>query len=229
MAILSDLLAQAVFLAAAPAVMGVFVTCTLLAVSRDWRLNVIALAAQYSFVGLLMTQVVRVEMAAVKGLIGWVICLVFYLTEQQAQSLMTTGDSSEALTLQDWFSARLEGWRREGISARAAFGFMATVLVGVTVYSASSAIPLPQVSRAITLVCYLLGGVGILLVGLSQDPLRVGVGLLTFLSGFDLFYVALEPSLLVTGFLGSISFVIALGTAYLRAAEVAVGGEGATS
>jgi hypothetical protein len=223
--VLNDLLARAVMLAATPAVVGVFVTSTLLVVSQDWRLNVIALAAQYAFVTLLMTQVIRVEMAAVKGLIGGVICLVFYLTEQQAQSLVRSGDPQEALSLRDWFAARLRGWRHEGISARAAFSFMATVVVGMTVYSASSAIPLPQVSASVTLACYLLGGVGILLLGLSADPLRVGVGLLMVLSGFDLFYVALEPSLLVTGFLGSINFVIALGSAYLRAAQAAASSE----
>jgi len=79
-----------------------------------------------------------------------------------------------------------------------------------------------------TLACYVLTGLGILLMGLSQDPLRVGVGILTFLSGFDLFYVALEPSLVVAGFLGVISFVIALGMAYLKAAEVASSGEAGT-
>lgn len=225
MPILDNLLAQAVLLAAMPSVIGVVVTATLLVVSQDWRLNIIALAMQYFFVGLLMTQVTRVEMAAVKGLIGWVICLAFYLTEQQAQSLLRAADSEEAVPLRDWFTARLEGWRQEGISARAAFNFMAAALIGVTAFVSSSTLPLPQVSQSLTLVCYVLCGLGILLTGLSQDPLRVGVGLLMFLSGFDLFYVALEPSLVVTGFLGAISFVIALGMAYLKAAEVASSGQ----
>jgi len=223
--ILNDLLAQAVFLAALPAVAGVFVTATLLVVSRDWRLNTIALALQYFFVTLLMTQVTRVEMAAVKALIGWVICLVFYLTEQQARAPARLDQSEGTLSLRKWFVARLEGWRHQGISARAAFSFMAALLVGVTVYVSSSAMPLPQLSQSLTMVCYLLAGLGIVLLGLSQDPLRVGVGLLMFLSGFDLFYVALEPSLVVTGFLGAISFVIALGTAYLKAAQLAASGE----
>ena len=225
MSILSDLLARVAFLAAMPAIVGVFVTAMLLVVSRDWRLNVIALAAQYFFVALLMTQVIRVEMAAVKGLIGWVICLVFYLTEQQTQSLARSPGSQEPLSLQSWFAARMEGWRREGISAWAGFSFMAAILVDATAYATSSAMPLPQISQGLTLACYLLAGKGILLVGLSQDPLRVGIGLLMFLLGFDLFYVALEPSLLVTGFLGAISFVIALGAAYLKAAQATATGE----
>jgi len=227
--ILSNLLTRLVFLAALPAVIAVTVTATLLVVSRDWRLNVFALAAQYFFVALLMTQVIRVEMAAVKGLIGWVICLVFYLTGQQSRSVRGLPDSGGDVSVRNWFAARLEGWRHQGISARAAFNFMAVVLVGVTAYASSSAVPLPQVSKGLGFVCYWLVALAILVLGLSEDPLRVGVGLLMFLSGFDLFYVALEPSLVVTGFLGVISFMIGLGAAYLRAAEAAVDGDSENS
>jgi hypothetical protein len=73
------------------------------------------------------------------------------------------------------------------------------------------------------LACYLLAGFGLLLIGLSEAPMQVGFGLLTFLSGFDLFYVALEPSLAVAGLLGAVSFLIALATAYLRVTQVVVG------
>lgn len=93
---------------------------------------------------------------------------------------------------------------------------MAAVMVAVVAYAVASSIPLPEVPEEIALTCYLLGGLGMLLLGLSEDPLRVGIGMLIFLSGFDLFYVALEQSLVVTGLLGSLSFVIALGAAYLK-------------
>jgi hypothetical protein len=66
-----------------------------------------------------------------------------------------------------------------------------------------------------------------LLIGISESPMQVGLGLLTFLSGFDLFYVALEPSLAVAGLLGGVSFLIALATAYLRTVQAAgAAGEG---
>jgi hypothetical protein len=79
------------------------------------------------------------------------------------------------------------------------------------------------VSTGLALVCYILSGFGVLLLGLSDEPLRVGVGLLMFLSGFDLCYTALEPSLIVTGLLGAIMFVVALGTAYLKSSETVTG------
>ncbi len=226
MPVLNTLLPQLASLAAMPAVVAVFITAGLLVVSRDWRLNLISLAAQYFFVALLMTQVVRVEMVAVKGLIGWLICLVFFLTEQQAQSLTRAAGERSDLSLHHWMEGRVEGWKQQGVSARAAFAFMGAVMVSFVAHAAASAIPVPGVTWEIILVCYLLGGLGVLLLGLTQDPLRVGMGLLMFLSGFDLLYVALEPSLVVAGLMGSISFVIALGMAYLKTVQAAVGDGG---
>ena len=51
--------------------------------------------------------------------------------------------------------------------------------------------------------------------GLSEDPFRAGLCLLTFLSGFDLFFGALEPSLVVAGLIGSASFLIARAVTFL--------------
>jgi uncharacterized membrane protein YedE/YeeE len=85
--------------------------------------------------------------------------------------------------------------------------------------------PLPEVPTDVTLACYLLAGLGLLLLGMSESPMQVGIGLLTFMSGFDLFYVALEPSLAVAGLFGAVSFLIALAAAYMRTAQVIAGGQ----
>jgi hypothetical protein len=210
---LVDLLTRVSFLAAAPAVVGVFVTAGLLVVVREWRVNVLALTAQYFFVVLLLTQVIRLEVAAVKGLIGWMICMVFYLTERRASALRQPPIAQDAP-----ISRR---WRRWVMSAQASFHLLAGLLIAVAAYTASLRIPLPEVPNDnITLACYLLAGFGLLLIGVGESPMQVGFGLLTFLSGFDLFYVALEPSLAVAGLLGAVSFLIALATAYLRAAQI---------
>lgn len=217
---LVDLLERVSFLAAMPAVAGILITAGLLVVSRDWRLNVIALTVQYFFAVLLLTRLIRLEVAAVKGLIGWLICMVFYLTERQA-SMLEQPPAIESTTVS-------KHWRRWTISARASFCLLAGILISVAAYTAALHIPLPKVPSDITLACYLLAGLGLLLIGLSEAPMQVGLGLLTFLSGFDLFYVALEPSLAVAGLLGAVSLLIALATAYLRTAQVAAGGEGKT-
>ncbi len=214
---LIDLLASLSFLAAMPAVAGILITAGLLVVSRGWRLNVIALTLQYFFVVLLLTRLIRPEVAAVKGLIGWMICMVFYLTERRASALERSVAAEGA--------APSQRWRRWVMSARASFCLLAGILVSVAAYTAVLRIPLPEVPTDVTLACYLLAGLGLLLIGLGEAPMQVGLGLLTFLSGFDLFYVALEPSLAVTGLLGAVSFLIALATAQLRVAQVVAGGE----
>ena len=211
---LVDLLARISFLAAMPAVAGIFVTTGLLVVSREWRLNVLALTAQYFFVALLLTRLIRPEVAAGKGLIGWVICLVFYLTERRASML------KQALVTEGGPPPR---WRRWMMSTRASFCLLAGIMIAVVAYLAALRVPLlHEMPPDIRLACYLLAGLGLLLIGLDEAPIQVGLGLLTFLSGFDLFYVALEPSLAVVGLLGAVSFLIALTTAYLRAAQIAV-------
>jgi hypothetical protein len=209
---LADFLARVSFLAAMPAVAGIFVTASILVVIREWRLNVMALTAQYFFVVLLLTRMIRLEVAAVKGLIGWLICMVFYLTERRASEIKQSENSKDADV-----SQRLTRWM---LSARSSFCLLAGILIAVAAYTAALRIPLPEVTPDITLACYQMVGLGLLLVGLSETPMQVGFGLLTFLSGFDLFYVALEPSLAVAGLLGAVSFLIALSTAYLRAAQI---------
>jgi len=217
---LVDLLARVSFLAAMPAVAGILVTTGLLVISREWRLNVISLTLQYFFVVLLLTRLIRLEVAAVKGLIGWMVCMVLYLTERRVDML---GQSSAVE--EETVSRRRRRWV---MSARTSFCLLAGLMVAVAAYTAALRLPLPEVPKDISLACYLLVGLGLLLIGLSESPMQVGMGLLTFLSGFDLFYVALEPSLAVAGLLGAVSFLIALATAYLRVAEIAASSGGST-
>jgi hypothetical protein len=54
---------------------------------------------------------------------------------------------------------------------------------------------------------------------LTAEPLKAGLGLLTFMVGFELFYAALESSLSVVGFLGIANLFMALAIAYLASAR----------
>lgn len=218
---LTELAARLSFLAM-PAVAGILVTAGLLVVSRDWRLNVWALILQYFFVVVLLTRQIRLEVAAVKGLIGWLVCMVFYVTERRVGMLRQSATAEPGGQPGRVLAKR---WQRWVISARASFSLLAGILVAVAAYTATLQFPLPQVPTDTTLACYLLAGLGLLLIGMSESPMRVGLGLLTFMSGFDLFYVALEPSLAVAGLFGAVSFLIALATAYLRTAQGIAGGQ----
>jgi len=209
---LADLISRISFLAAMPAVVGVLFTGGILVVSREWRLDVLALILQYFCVVLLLTRLIQLEVAAVKGLVGWMICMVFYLTERRASEVDGMEENTQAP-----LPIRTRRWM---MSARASFSLLAVLMITVVAYTAALRFPLPEIPEDISLACYLLGGLGLLLAGLSQSPIQVGMGLLTFLSGFDLFFVALEPSLAVAGLLGAVSFLIALTTSFLQATEL---------
>jgi hypothetical protein len=56
---------------------------------------------------------------------------------------------------------------------------------------------------------------GLLQLGMTTHPLRVVLGLLTLLSGFEILYAAVEVSVLVTGLLALINLGMALVGSYL--------------
>ncbi len=74
---------------------------------------------------------------------------------------------------------------------------------------------LPDVSADVTQAVFALGGMSLLVIALSEAPLQIGLGLLTFLTGFELFYHAVEPSLSVIALLAMAHFGIAVVTGYV--------------
>ena len=63
----------------------------------------------------------------------------------------------------------------------------------------------------------LLASMGILHLGVTDNPFRVAVGLLTVLSGFEIIYAAVETSVLVAGFFALLALGISLLGSYLMA------------
>ncbi|MFQ5813295.1 MAG: hypothetical protein ACE5I2_08935 [Anaerolineae bacterium] len=200
---LPDVLAKLSFLTTTPAIVGLVITASLIVVIRDWRFSLTALLGQYVLVGLLLTRLIQPRVAVTKVLIGALVCVVLYLTARLV-------------------SDKGEGSPRGGASlADFAFRLLAALLMGLAVYSLSKRYPLPEVPSDIGLACYWLASLGLLVLMLTEEPLKAGMGLLTLVTGFELFYSALERSLSVAGFLGIANFLIALAIAYLAAASEA--------
>ena len=61
----------------------------------------------------------------------------------------------------------------------------------------------------------ILIGIGLLQLGLTAQPLRVVLGILTVLSGFEILYAVAESAVLVAGLLASVNLGLALVGAYL--------------
>jgi hypothetical protein len=72
---------------------------------------------------------------------------------------------------------------------------------------------------AVTSASMILVGMGLLHLGITSHVLRVVVGLMTVLSGFEILYSAVEGSVLVAGLLAVINLGLALVGAYLLLAQ----------
>ncbi len=181
-------------------IVGLIFTSSTIAVIEVWLLSLPALLGQYVFVGLLLSRFIRPEMAAVKVVTGGVSCLILLLTAWHA----------------GWRGGprpKIEPWAPGHMSLT--FRLFALILVGIAAYGLFVTYPLRDVAREINFACYWLALMGFLAVVLNREPLPVGLGLLTFESGFEALYATLEESLTVAGLLAGVNILAALAIAYL--------------
>jgi hypothetical protein len=217
---LTELLDYLAFLGEEPAALGALATATLLVVLHDWRWSLLALAVQYVLVGWLFTQVLEPQLAVLKILVGLLICLVLYLTarqvgwsERQAYPRQTGSRASRA-------SGRRR-WRRIRVPARRWFPLLISGLTSIAILYASGSglVSVPQVPPLISRAAVSLVAMGLLAMGLTEEPLRAGMGLLTFMAGFELLYHSLEQAITVIGFVVGIDLLVATVIAHLTVAR----------
>lgn len=200
------------------ATLSVVFTAGVIVVIKDWRASLLAMASQYVIVGLLLMGAIRMELALIKTLVGALLCLILYMTARHVDWGRPTSKPLPTLEEDEPVEPPESQWT---LPTELPFRFLAALLVVVAAFGGESAFPLPDVSNAISLAAYMLAALGMLAMGLTDEPLKAGLGLLTFFSAFELFYTVLEPSLIVVGFLGLANFLIALAIAYLTVARAA--------
>lgn len=160
------------------------------------------LAFQYVGVFLLVSVSWPMEIAVVKLVAGWMASAVLFLTYQNMIEQDTEG----------WFAAIPPGTTFKGFAA---------LLVGLSFYSL---VPLAlrwflgATSQQVLGGLWLLG-LGLLQLILSRDNLRIIIGLLTVISGFEILYATLEASVLMTGLLAILNIGFAFLGAYLLMAS----------
>lgn len=181
-----------------PAVLIVSLTSILLLIGRDWRWMIVALAVQNLGVFLLVSHFWPLSLSIVKLMGGWMATLLLGVAMRNAQP---------------------DSWREEELlwpSGRL-FRLLAAGLVGLAVLSLSQRLIdwLPQVNVQAASGSLILIGMGLLLLSLTAQPLRVVLGLLTMLSGFEVTYAALESAALVAGLLAGVQLALAFTGAYL--------------
>jgi hypothetical protein len=170
------------------------ISSLILFINQNWRWNVIALAVQYLASFWLINLVWPLGMAAVKLVVGWMVCAIFGSTPNLLGS-----DSS---TMKD-------------VPERI-FRLVAAALVWILVFSiAPDALDWIPTGMVIIWGGLVLVGMGLLQLGMTNKPARTIVGLLTLMSGFEILYSVIETSILVTGLLALINLGLALVGSYL--------------
>lgn len=228
----SELLSQLAALSGVPSVVGVLLTAATLVVVADWRISVFALAIQYVLAGLMFSLVVPAQVAGLKVMVGLLICVIFFITARQisprpapavepAPEYEPEADESpgeaESPVAEAGAAAPRAARRPFSIPLGLPFRLLAALLVAVTAWQAAirPELALPEVPSTVNLAVYFLGGLGLLVLGLTEQPLKTGMGLLTVLTGFELVYAALEPALAIMALLAAVDFSVALGLSYL--------------
>ncbi len=178
----------------------VTITSLILLLSRDWRWGIVTLAVQYlGVLGLTVTSW-PIEMAMVKMVAGWMAGAVLGV--------------SIANTPEAWHEPE-RFWPSGRIFRMAAASL---VIIVVASLAPKAGDWLPSLAAPALWGGLILIGMGLLHLGLTDQPLRVVTGLLTLLSGFEVLYAAVETSVLVAGLLATVQLGLALTGAYLMLA-----------
>jgi hypothetical protein len=226
---LPEFLDQLQFITQETALLGLFLTAGIILVGRDWRFLILALLAQYILVGLILSRLMRPDIATLKVMIGAFICPILFLSARQitvSRPLLLPLDEnnnkrSHWQKLASILRSLLIGKQRYYRASPTGFVFrlLAALLMILVAVTLSNTFALPGLSLNVTIAVYWLILAGLVTLILTEEPLKVGCGLFTILLGFDLFYTTLEGSLLITGLWGAVNLLIALALSYLIVAR----------
>ena len=183
------------------AVLLLTVTSIGLLLARDWRWLIIYLSAQYFGMLILTLQHWPLGMASVKVVAGWMSAAILGMTRS-------------GLPRED----RVE--RSNVLPRGRLFRLFAAAIVLVIVSSVTPRVDviMADAGFAVTSGSLLLIGMGLLQLAVSNHILRVTLGLMTVLSGFEILYATVEVSVLVAGLLAIINLGLAFGGSYLLVA-----------
>jgi len=184
------------------AVIIVTVTSVGLLLARDWRWLIIFLSAQYF--GMLILTMVHwpLGMASVKVVAGWMSAAILGMTRSGLP--------------------RENKVERQSVLPRGRlFRLFAAGIVMLVVATATPRVDavMADAGFAVTTGSLLLVGMGLLHLGVTDHVLRVTIGLMTILSGFEILYATVEGSVLVAALLAVINLGLALVGSYLLIAS----------
>jgi hypothetical protein len=199
-----------------PAFLGLVVTAAVIAVARDWRYGLWALLIQYVLVSVLHLRMIAPQLALIKLLVGVLICPMIYWAARWVEGERAHKAEEERREIADkrgevplpplpW-PVRPTNW---------VFRLLSVLLLGLVLYSVSISFPLPFIPADLAPSCVWLGLVGLLILVLTSEPLSAGMGLLTLVAGFELYFDIMSPGLAGVGVFAVIDLLMGLAISYL--------------
>lgn len=217
-------IAQLANLSGVPIVIGLVITGAIIAIVRDWRFGLWALLVQYLLLGVLHLRMLAPELALIKVLVGVLICPMIYWSARWVES-----ERAHKAEIERQRIARERGdvplpplpWPLRPTNA--VFRLLVVMLLGMVLYSVSISFPLPLIDADLAPACVWLGLMGLLTLVLTANPLSAGLGLLTLVSGFELYFDVTQPGLAGIGVLAAINLSLGLVIAYLITVDALTG------
>lgn len=199
-------------LATPPLLAALTASALLIVLVRNWRIALPALIVQYVLVGIMLARAIDPGVALIKPLAGSLVCMALSIAAQHADTRRAGRGESIAIE-----RIRRVAWH--SVPAQVLLRAVAATVVLIAAFGATVRFPLPGDARELGLGAYILISCGILLIATTSEALNVGVGLLVFLSGVELAYTPLEPSISVSVLLGFMTLLVGVAIAYLALAD----------
>ena len=218
----SEVLVLLPYFSETAAVAGLVVTSTLIVLLYDWRLSMLVLLLQYIFANMLLIHFIPAEIALFKFVVGALTCTILFMGVRRT--------AAEAVPSRHvrWKGGVRVWAHHDVLSVGFSFRLLTVVLIGLIAYTLVQKVPMSGIPAYLNFAVYWLGLTGLLIMMLSVRPWKVGLGLLTFLTAFELYYVTIERGLVVTALIGVFHLVIALSLTYLIITRSAPLNEGLT-
>lgn len=177
----------------------IVVTSVGVLLARDWRWLIIFLAAQYIGVFVLVLEHWPLGMATVKVIAGWMGAAILGMTR----------------------SNLIEDENQSALPQGRFFRLVAAGVVGLIAITGAPAVGsiMANAGTVVSTGSLMLIGMGLLHLSVSDEAMRVTIGLMTLLAGFEVLYAAVETSVLVAALLATINLGLALAGSYLMTAS----------
>jgi hypothetical protein len=195
---------------ALPGALLVLFTTLGLLTFQDWRVSLGILSLQYMGVFILVAIHWPFMMSLTKLIAGWIAVAVLGMAMSSIVAVNQTLD--QPTTVKNVFL------RITGLSFSAwVFRLLTALMIVLVVLTLAPATAewIPGIRFEQVLGAFILLGLGLLHLGLTANPLRVVIALLTTLSGFEIIYATVPISTLVAGLLAGVNLGLALIGAYL--------------